>query len=134
MSKHTKLKTKMNILFNLFKLSDVRIGGQACGGLLPLIGGGPLISVVAKEGDYKDYREMTMEDNSSDEENKEINDDEEGKPRCGDGIWKMAKEVMRMRITRRSREGRRGDDDNDDDDDDDVDEILDEDREDGGGQ
>ena len=99
MSKHTKLKTKMNILFNLFKLSDVRIGGQACGGLLPLIGGGPLISVVAKEGDYK---EMTMEDNSSDEgdddgeekeENKEINDDEEGKPGCGDGIWKMAKKL-----------------------------------------
>ena len=110
----------MNILFNLFKLSDVRIGGQACGGLLPLIGGGPLLSVVAKEGDYKDYRERKMEDNSSDEgdddgeekeENKEINDDEEGKPRCGDGIWKMAKEVMRMRITRRRREGRRGDDD-----------------------
>ena len=67
MSKHTKLKTKMNILFNLFKLSDVRIGGQACGGLLPLIGGGPLLSVVAKEGDYIDYREMTMEDNSGDE-------------------------------------------------------------------
>ena len=64
MSKHTKLKTKMNILFNLFKLSDVRIGGQACGGLLPLIGGGPLLSVVAKEKDYVDSREMTMEDNS----------------------------------------------------------------------
>ena len=44
MSKQDKSK---NILFNLFKLSDVRIGGQACGGLLPLIGGGPLLSVVA---------------------------------------------------------------------------------------
>ena len=86
----------MNILFNLFKLSDVRIGGQACGGLLPLIGGGPLLSVVAKEGDYIDYREMTMEDNSSGdgdddgnekEENKEINDDEEGKPGMEYGKW-----------------------------------------------
>ena len=62
----------MNILFNLFKLSDVRIGGQACGGLLPLIGGGPLLSVVAKE---EDYGERTVEDNSSDEGD----DDGEGK-------------------------------------------------------
>ena len=74
-------------MFNLFKLSDVRIGGQACGGLLPLIGSGPLISVVAKEGYYTDYREMTMEDSSSDEENKEINDDEEGKPGMEYGKW-----------------------------------------------
>ena len=88
----------MNILFNLFKLSDVRIGGQACGGLLPLIGGGPLLSVVAKEKDYVDCRERTMEDNDEGDddgekkpENKEVNDDEEGKPGCGEGTRKMAK-------------------------------------------